>query len=585
MMSLVTAARTPEIRSGQAELTAARTPVRVPLALVFLFSAAVNLLMLTPPLYMLQVYDRVLASRSEETLVALSLLATALFAIMGVLDHARGRILARIGAGLQERLEARVHDAALRRLASAPGDRAALAAPRDLDALTRFWASPVLPALCDAPWAPLYLAAIFVFHPLLGWLAVAGGAMIVLISWANQRTTRAPQEAAGTAALAAEREALAQGAEAELMRALGMSAAGQARCQALRLTARDEGLVAADLAGRWATLARTFRLYLQSAMLGVAAWLVLQDQLSAGAMLAASVLMGRALQPLELAVGRWSVVSRARQARLRLAELLSACPALSPRTALPRPTGWVEVRDLAVQPPGAARPVLRGISFSLRPGQALGVIGPSGAGKSALARVLTGALPPAAGQVRLDGAPLDQYGPERLGPLVGYLPQRSALFDGSLAENIARLAPDAPAERIIAAARAAAAHEMILDLPEGYDTRVTAQGTCLSGGQIQRICLARALYGDPVLLVLDEPNAHLDNDGALALNRAIGAAKAAGAAVVVMAHRPLALQECDQLLVLKEGAVAAFGPRDAVLRDQVRNAGDIARAIGLGAAG
>ncbi|MFN7001587.1 MAG: ATP-binding cassette domain-containing protein, partial [Elioraea tepidiphila] len=235
---------------------------------------------------------------------------------------------------------------------------------------------------------------------------------------------------------------------------------------------------------------------------------------------------------------------------------------------LPRPRAAVEVRDLVVQPEGAPRPVLRGLRFSLQPGQALGVIGPSGAGKSALARALTGALPPTAGQIRLDGAALDQFGPDVLGRLVGYLPQRSVLFDGTIAANIARLQSDAAPEAIVAAARAAAAHEMILALPEGYDTRITAPGTRLSGGQQQRIGLARALYGDPVLLVLDEPNAHLDNDGALALNRAIAAAKAGGAAVVIMAHRPAALQECDLLMVLKDGAVAAFGPRDTILRDQ-----------------
>ena len=583
-MSLAVAPQT-DPGPGLAELAAALAPSRPALVLAFLFSAFVNLLMLTAPLFMLQVYDRVLVSRSEETLVALSLIAAAMFAIMGMLDHARGQILARIGAGMQAGLDLRVHDAAQRRLALMPGDIGSMTAQRDLDALSRPWASPVGPALCDLPWTPLFLGAIFVLHPALGWVAVAGGAVLVAVSWLNQRTTRALARTATSAALAAEREAQMQAGEAELFRALGMSGAGQARWIALRQAAQDKSLAVSDLAGLWTTLTRTARLFLQSAMLAAAAWLVLRDELSAGAMVAASVLMGRALQPVEVLVAQWSTLAQAREARDRLAHLLSATPPKALPTALPRPRAAVEVRDLFVQPEGAPRPVLRGLRFSLQPGQALGVIGPSGAGKSALARALTGALPPTAGQIRLDGAALDQFAPDVLGRLVGYLPQRSVLFDGTIAANIARLQPDAAPEAIVAAARAAAAHEMILALPEGYDTRITAPGTRLSGGQQQRIGLARALYGDPLLLVLDEPNAHLDNDGAMALNRAVAAAKAGGAAVVIMAHRPAALQECDLLMVLKDGAAAAFGPRDTILRDQVRNSGDIARSIGIGATG
>lgn len=574
-----------DARTGLAELAAARAPLRPALVLAFVFTAFVNLLMLTAPLYMLQVYDRVLASRSEETLVALSLLAAGLFLIMGVLDHARGRIMARIGARMQAELDARVHQAALTRLVQAPGDPTALAATRDLDAVARLWASPLLLALFDAPWTPIFLAAIFAFHPLLGSLALAGGAVLVLVSWANQRMTEAPLQASNKAALRAEHEVQTQVAEAELVRALGMSRAGLARWQAHRSAALAEGLAASDIGGRWSTLARSFRLFLQMAMLGLAAWLVLRDEVTAGAMLAASVLMGRALQPLEQAIGQWPVLIRARQSRKRLAWLLSSVSVPPRRTPLPRPTALIEVSGLCVEPPGGGRTVLRGVGFTLRPGQALGVIGPSGAGKSALARALAGVWAPSAGEVRLDGARLDHYDPDVLGQLVGYLPQNSVLFDGTIAENIARLDPQARAEGTISAARTAAAHEMILSLSDGYDTRVTARGAPLSGGQVQRIGLARALYGNPVLLVLDEPNAHLDSDGAMALNRAVAAAKAAGAAVVIMAHRPAALQECDLLMVLKDGAVSAFGPRDTVLRDQVQNAGAIARSIGLGATG
>lgn len=565
---------------GRAELARALAESHGALATAFVFSAFVNLLMLTAPLYMLQVYDRVLAARSVETLFALSLLAGFLFLLMGVLDHARSRITARVGARLQAALDARALSAAFRRLTLAPQDTSALAAQRDLDALARFWASPVLLALFDAPWSPLFIAALFVFHPWLGWLAVAGGSVLVVVSLANQRMTDRPLNAATLAGLATDRLGETLKAEAEVIQSLGMSGAAFSRWHAGRTRARDAGLAASDTTGGWTVLSRTFRLFLQSAMLGLAAWLVLREEVSAGAMIAASILMGRALQPVEQAVAQWGTVTRAVQARARLADLLSRTLPAAPRTPLPRPAARLEVQGLSVIPPGSTAPTLRGVSFTLQPGQVMGVIGPSGAGKSSLARALIGVWRPAAGRIRLDGATLDQHEPDALGQWIGYLPQRVALFDGTVAENIARLQPDADPARMIAAARAAAAHEMILHLPDGYDTRLSASASRLSGGQLQRIGLARALFGDPVLLVLDEPNASLDNDGAQALNQAVRAARLAGAAVMIMAHRPAALQECDQLLVLKEGAVSAFGPRDAVLRDAVRNAGEVARTIG-----
>lgn len=568
---------------GLAELAEAGTPLVAAKAAAFVFSAFVNLLMLIAPIYMLQVYDRVLASRSEETLVTLSLLASALFLLMGLLDHARSRVMARVGARLQAALDARVLDATFRRLALAPQDVSALAAQRDLDAVARLWASPAVLALFDLPWTPLFFAALFIFHPLLGWAAVAGGLVLVLVSWANHRTSEAPLGSAMLATLSSDRQGEILKSEAEVIRALGMSAAALARWEQGRSLARIKGLAAADIAGRWTVLTRTFRLFLQSAMLGLAAWLVLQEALTAGAMVATSVLMGRALQPIEQVVAQWSTLGHARQARARLGELLTRTPQLAPRTPLPRPAARLEVQGLALVAPGGGAPLLRGVSFTLLPGQAIGVIGPSGAGKSSLAKALTGVWQPNAGQIRLDGATLDQYGPEDLGRWIGYLPQRVTLFDGSVAENIARLGSGTDPDRIIAAARAAAAHELILGLPKGYDTQLSTSGGTLSGGQIQRLGLARALFGDPVLLILDEPNASLDTDGAEALNHAIRAAKLAGAAVLVMAHRPAALQECDQLLVLKAGTMTACGPRDTVLREAVRNSGDIARSIGKAA--
>jgi ATP-binding cassette, subfamily C, bacterial len=571
-----------DISAGLSELGQARAASRQAIVTAFVFSSFVNLLMLTAPLYMLQVYDRVLVSRSEETLLALSLLMAFLFLIMGLLDHARGRIMARVGARLQQKLDPRVLSAAFRRLTVAPQDTAALAAQRDLDSIARFWASPVLLALFDAPWAPLFAAAIFIFHPWLGYLAVGGGLIIMLLSWMNQRSTDVPLKSANIASLAADRQAENLKAESELVQSLGMSGAAFDRLRIRREKALDEGLVAADASGRYTVLIKSFRLFLQSAMLGLAAWLVLRQELSAGAMIAASILMGRALQPIEQAVGQWPVVTRARQAKARLAELLSGNPPTAQRTELPRPKALIEVQGLTVIPPGGLSPVLRNVSFRLPPGQALGVIGPSGSGKSSLARALTGVWRPAVGRIRLDGATLDQYDPDVLGSYIGYLPQRVTLFDGTIAENIARLQSGADPAAIVAAARAAAAHDMILKLPGGYDTQVATMGSRLSGGQIQRIGLARALYGDPVLLILDEPNSNLDNDGSVALNQAIRTAKERGASVLIMAHRPAAIQECDLLLVMQDGTVAAFGPRDTILRETVKNAGDIARSTAPG---
>jgi ATP-binding cassette subfamily C protein len=382
--------------------------------------------------------------------------------------------------------------------------------------------------------------------------------------------------------LQADRIAETLKSEAETIRALGMTGAAFDRWQKARAVALAEGIAAADAGGAYATLSKTFRQFLQSAILGLGAWLVLKGQLSAGAMIASSILMGRALQPVEQAVGQWPILLRAREGRARLAELLARVPPEAPRTALPRPRALLDVQSLSVVSPQDQSTLLRGVSFTLQPGQALGVIGPSGAGKSSLGRALTGLWRPAAGSIRLDGATLDQYDTDVLGGHIGYLPQSVRLFDGTIADNIARLGrPDA--EQVVAAAKAAAAHDMILRLPDGYDTRITAIGGRLSGGQMQRIGLARAFYGDPVLLILDEPNSNLDNEGSLALNAAIRALKDRGGSALIMAHRPAAIQECDTLLVLEEGSRRAFGPRDQVLREMVKNHAVIARPAGAGA--
>jgi ATP-binding cassette subfamily C protein len=563
------------VAKGAVELHKARSASDRLIAATVVFSAMVNLLMLAGPLYMLQVYDRVLGSGSEATLVALSILVVGLFLAMGILDYSRSRIMVVVGARFQEQLDGRVFTAAMQRSAVKPNDPAAVSAQRDLEAVRTFLASPVLMALMDLPWTPLFLAAIFIFHPMMGWLSVGGGLVLIAATILNQHLSRSPQSGANHASIRAERAADQLKSEAETLQALGMAQSGFARWRIFRTEALSKSVSAYALNGGFTALIRTFRLFLQSAMLGLGAWLVLRGELSAGAMIAGSILMGRALAPIELAVGQWSILQRAVEGWRRLAVLLGAVPVVEARTGLPRPRSLLEVEGLTVGPPGEPVALLRMISFRLPPGQALGVIGPSGSGKSTLAKALTGVWRPLAGSIRLDGAALDQYDPDVLGRLVGYLPQRVTLFDGTIAENIARLDPAPDSARIIEAARKADAHDMIVRLPQGYDTQVSAAGSRLSGGQIQRIGLARALYGDPVLLVLDEPNSNLDNAGSAALNTAIRTMKAEGKSVLIMAHRPAAIQECDLLLVLGEGTRRAFGPRDQVLRDQVQNYAEI----------
>lgn len=571
-----------EQRRGAEELASARAGQNWLLWAVAVFSGFVNLLMLTGPIFMLQVYDRVLGSRSEETLLALFALVAFLFAMMGLLDLARARVMARLAGRYQSALNARVFSAALSRSALFPGDAAAASGLRDLDAIRQLLASPVFLALFDMPWAPVFLAAVFIFHPWLGFLALAGGALLVVTALLNQTTTRRAVLSSAAAGQQADRLSDQLRDEADLIQSLGMRGASFARWMQARSEALDQSIAASDRSGTFSTFSKTFRLFLQSAMLALGALLVLEGKLTPGAMIAASIMMGRALAPIEQAIGGWAMVQRAAEGRRRLATLLSSVPPSAPRTALPKPRAILEANQLTVVPPGQSSASLRMVSFRLEPGKALGVIGPSGAGKSTLARALTGVWRPAGGWVRLDGATLDQYDPDELGRHVGYLPQRVTLFDGTIAENIARLEATPDDQAIVAAAQKAAAHQMILDLPDGYNTRVSQAGGRLSGGQIQRIGLARALYGDPVILVLDEPNSNLDNDGSMALNAAIREMKADGRSVLIMAHRPAAIQECDVLMILDGGMRRAYGPRDEVLKSMVKNASEITRAKGPG---
>ncbi|MFV0244142.1 MAG: type I secretion system permease/ATPase [Qingshengfaniella sp.] len=559
---------------GLYELHRARAQSRGLFWAAGVFSVFVNLLMLTGPLFMLQVYDRVLGSRSEATLVALVVLVAFLYLMMGILDYVRGRILARIGARFQDALDERVFRAAIedaaRNKGGAPGGGV-----RDLEIVQKFLASPVLGALFDLPFTPIFLAGIFIFHPWLGYLAIGGGVILILVTLMNQRSTRRPVLAAGAASAEADRMSERLRGDADMIQSLGMRGNAFQRWYALRARALGLSVEASDAQGGYAAGTKTFRLFLQSAMLGLGAYLVLQNEMTAGGMIAGSILMGRALAPVEMAVNQWALVQSTAKSWANLARLLSETPPPAPLTALPQPRAILDVAQATILPPGEQQAALRMVTFRLEPGEAIGVIGPSGAGKSTLARALTGVWRCAGGKIRLDGATLDQYDPDTLGRHIGYLPQTVQLFDGTIAENIARLDPAAQDADIIAAAKAAAAHDMILRLPEGYNTRVSMQGGRLSGGQIQRIGLARALYGTPVILVLDEPNSNLDNEGSVALNAAIRAMKDAGKGVLIMAHRPAAIQECDKLLVLEGGAMRAFGPRDDILSKMVRNAEDI----------
>ncbi|MGR3622292.1 type I secretion system permease/ATPase [Pseudophaeobacter sp.] len=566
-------------KSGCDELTTARRASRQLYWAVGVFSFFVNLLMLTGPLYMMQVYDRVLGSGSEATLVALSLLVLFLYGMMGVLDYVRGRVMARIGARFQAQLDRRVFDAMVRRTAVAQ-DPVAQTGTGDLEAIQRLMSSPVLAAGFDLPWTPLFLGGIALFHPWLGLLALGGGLVLILIALLNQIFSRKPLQQAAVSAHRANLSSEEIRGEAEMIQSMGMRGAAFQRWQKIRNAALKDTLAANDTGGGFTTLTKTLRLFLQSAMLGLGAYLALQGEVSPGAMIAGSILMGRALAPIELGLGQWALVQRAIKGWHSLAELLSKVPPESERTALPQPAARLVVQALAVVPPGETRPQLRGVNLRVEPGQAVGIIGPSGSGKSTLAKALTGAWRPATGTVRLDGAALDQYDPDVLGRHFGYLPQRVQLFEGTIAQNIARLAEQPDAEKVVAAAKKAAAHEMIVSLPDGYDTRVSAGGGRLSGGQMQRVALARALYDAPVIVILDEPNSNLDNEGSVALNTAIKTLKAEGNSVLIMAHRPAAIQECDMLLVVEKGVQTAFGPKDKVLKEMVSNHQTIRKSAG-----
>ncbi len=540
---------------------------KTPLLAVAAIGLASNILMLGGPLYMLQIYDRVLTSRSEETLAALTVLIVGLYLFMGVLDLIRVRVMARLSIRFDQLLAPQL---LARTIAVAPVDVDPRSTHplRDLEQLRQFAAGPAPLALMDLPWAPLYFAVIFLMHPLLGWVAVAGGAALIALSMANQHLTHAPLQQASESRTRSHALAEAGQRNAEVIAALGMAGAVLRRWSAEHCRSVSRQLTATDLSSAFTIIGRTSRLLLQSLMLAVGAWLALQDAVSAGAMIAASIIAARALAPIEQVVGHWRGVSASQAAFQRCRALLADASGVPERMNLPEPRGEITVSNLYVAPLGQREPVLKGLSFKIKPGDGLAVVGPSAAGKSTLARALVGLWPIRHGDIRLDGASIEQWAPERLGRRVGYLPQEVQLFDVTVAENIARLSPEPSSNAVVAAAVEAGAHEMILGLSHGYDTRVGQNGAALSGGQRQRIALARAFYSNPAVIVLDEPNANLDHEGETALISAIDRARSVGRTVIVIAHRQSILASVNMVLVLVGGKQMGFGLRDQVLSRQ-----------------
>ncbi len=534
------------------------------------FSGLINILMLSGSLFMLQVYDRVLPSRSVPTLVALIILVTVLYAFQGVLDGVRGRILTRIGAGLDERLGGRVYGIVARLPLSKGSSGEGMQPLRDLDQVGGFLAGGGPATLFDLPWMPLYIAICFAFHPWLGFAALAGAILLLAITLLTERMVRGP--ALQMTGSAGRRNGLAQASmrNAEVLGAMGMGSNLAARWGKANGDHRQAQARASDLSGGFGALSRILRMMLQSAVLAIGAWLVIHQEATPGVMIASSILTARALAPVELAIAHWKNFLGARQSWRRLNELFADLPVAEDGLQLPPPESELSVENVSVTPPGDRRLVVQDVAFSLHAGSALGVIGPSASGKSSLARALVGVWSPARGKIRLDGAAIEQWPGESLGRHVGYLPQDVELFAGTVAQNIGRFDLTPKPAAIIAAAKSAGMHEAILRLPRGYQTDIGDGGASLSAGQRQRIGLARALYGEPFLVVLDEPNSNLDSAGDDALNQAVLDVKRRGGVVVIVAHRPSALAAVDFLLVLESGHQQAFGTKEKVARQALK---------------
>ena len=549
-------------------MTALWRDLRPLLGYIALFSFCTNLLYLAPALFMLQVFDRVLSTGSVETLQVLLAGTVVALAIMLLLDYLRASLQAVLGNLVEERLAPGVIEALVQRAAHAP-HALQTEGVRDVGLLKNLLASNGLTALFDAPWAPLYLALIWAFHPALGWGALLALTLMLALAWLNDRTSRGALEALQKDGQRAGRYVESSLRNAELLQALGMTGALLARWEALqgRLTAAQGG--AARAGAVFGALTRSMRQAISILMLALGAWLVLTGQASPGVMIATTVLLGRAVAPVEQLVGSWRSLVDARAAYRRLAALTREFGAAAPQQALPCPQGRIEVDSLSFRAPGLERPILVGVAFSLAAGESLAIIGPSAAGKSTLARLLVGVWGSPTGTVRLDGADVAYWPRTELGPWIGYVPQDVALFDATVGENIARLGAGGGAD-VVAAAMRADAHEMILALPQGYDTEVGEQGMRLSPGQRQRVALARALFGKPRLVVLDEPNSNLDGAGEVALARAVSGLQNDGVTTIIITHRPALIAHVDKILVLEGGRVKRFGPAAEVMKELQR---------------
>ena len=549
------------------ELTAALQACRNALIGVAAFSAVSNILMLTGSVFMLEVYDRVLPSKSVPTLIGLCVIAAFLFAMLGIIDLIRSRIMVRIGASLDESLSGRVYETLIRLPLRAGNRSDGLQPLRDLDNVRSFLSGSGPIAFFDLPWLPVYLAICFIFfHFWIGFAALIGAIILVTLTILTERWTKQPTHDSTRHALMRNGLAEISIRNVEAITAMGMvSRIANGWAEANRRYMASHGR-ASDVAGGLGAIAKSFRMLVQSGVLAVGAWLVINQQASAGIIIAGSILSARALAPVDLAIANWKGFQAARQGWARLNRLLSLFPAQNDMMALQAPTTSLSVENIAAAPPGTQKIVLQEIGFTIPAGSGLGIIGPSASGKSSLARLLVGLWQPVRGNVRLDGAALDQWMPEALGRHIGYLPQNVELLTGSVAQNIARFEPNAEPEAIIKAAKTAGVHDLIVRLPEGYESQVGEQGSALSSGQAQRIALARALYGDPFLVVLDEPNSNLDFEGDEALARAIMSVRKRGGIAIIVAHRPSALEAVDLILVMSNGRMQhPVGPKEMVL--------------------
>jgi ATP-binding cassette subfamily C exporter for protease/lipase len=555
---------------SRSEVTAAIWELRRPFYQIAAFSFVINLLMLVPSLYMLQVYDRVLASRSEMTLLMLTVITLGLYALISGLEWVRSRALVRVGARFDASLNNRVFSAAFETNLRSPGANAGQALS-DLTNVRQFITGNGLFAFFDAPWFPIYLVVIFMLSPVIGWFSVGGAIVLIILTLANEWATKGPLTQANQAAIVSNNYATNNLRNAEVIQAMGMIESLRQRWYDRYKLLLAMQSVASDRAGSITAVSKFIRLAQQSLILGLGALLVIDGKMSPGGMIAGSILMGRTLAPVEQLIGSWKQLISARGAFERLEKMLGQFPARKESMMLPDPDGNLSVEAVTAAAPGSNVAILKGVTFALAAGEAVAVIGPSAAGKSTLARLLVGIWPAVVGKVRLDGADIFTWDKLELGPHIGYLPQDVELFEGSVAENIARFG-ELDHEKVIAAAQQAGVHDMILHFPQGYNTAIGVSGGFLSGGQRQRIALARALYGHPALIVLDEPNASLDDAGEAALVEAIQSLKAEGCTVVLITHRTSIISVVDKILLMRDGQVAAFGPRNDVLNAMAKAA-------------